>query len=285
MSLTRRLRSVLLLVLSTVLALPLVVGAMTSSASASVPSMESQLLSLTNADRARAGLAPLVASSTLTSIARSWSDHMAATKSLTHNPSLASKVSGWSSLGENIAMAYSSTQAESLFMGSSGHRANILKAAYNRVGIGVSRASDGSYWFTVDFEQTSGYRPSPASHTSPSHTSTTHHTSTRTSTSRASHAVRASRAAVRPALVRRPTAVPAVAPLRPTVRIDDRLAAIDDRLAASTPLIPIPRPGFSGPDPTRTALVISGGLLVTVLAGLATARPHRIRVRGIPGGR
>jgi hypothetical protein len=285
MSPTRRLRSVLLLVLSTVLALPLVVGATTSSASASVPSMESQLLSLTNADRARAGLAPLVTSSTLTSIARSWSDHMAATKSLTHDPSLASRVSGWSSLGENIAMAYSAKQAESLFMGSSGHRANILKAAYNRVGIGVSRASDGSYWFTVDFEQTSGYHPAPASHTSPTHKSTTHHTTTRTSTSRATHAVRASRSAVRPALTRRTTAVPAVAPLLPTVRIDDRLATIDERLAQSTPLVAVPRPGFNGPDPTRTALVVSGGLLVTALAGLATARPRRVRVRGIPGGR
>jgi hypothetical protein len=280
----RRLRSLLLLGLSTVLALPVVVGVTATTASASVPSMESQLLSLTNADRARAGLAPLVSSSTLTSIARTWSAHMAATKTLAHNPSLASKVSGWSSLGENIAMAFSSKQAESLFMSSAGHRANILKASYNRVGVGVSRASDGSYWFVVDFEQTSGYHPPPASHTSPVHKST-HHT-TRTTTSRAARATRASRSAARAPLVRTPTVVPALAPLPPTVRIDDRLAAVDARLSTSTAsVVPVPRPGFSGPDPTTTALVISGGLLVTALAGLATGRPPRIRVRGLPRGR
>ena len=287
MTLTRRMRSLLLLVLSVVLATPLVVGAMTASASASVPSMESQLLSLTNADRAHAGLAPLSSSSTLTSIARSWSAHMAATKSLVHNPSLASQVSGWSSLGENIAMAYSSKQAESLFMGSAGHRANILKAAYNRVGIGVSRAADGSYWFVVDFEQTSGYH-APATHTAPAHKATTHTTSHRSTatTTRATLASRSSRSAVRPALAHTPTVVPALAPVRPTVRIDDRLAAIDARLSQSSAIAAaIPRPEFTGPDPTRTALVISGGLLVTALAGLATARPSRIRVRGIPGGR
>jgi Cysteine-rich secretory protein family len=286
MTLTRRMRSLLLLVLSVVLATPLVLGAMTTTASASVPSMESQLLSLTNADRAHAGLAPLGTSSTLTSIARAWSAHMASTKSLVHDPTLASQVSGWSSLGENIAMAYSSSQANTLFMGSAGHRANILKAAYNRVGIGVSRASDGSYWFVVDFEQTSGYH-APATHTAPTHaaTHTTSHRST-TTTTRSTRASRASRSAVRPALVRAPTAVPAVAPLLPTVRIDDRLVAIEARLSETSAIaVAIPRPGFTGPDPTRTALVISGGLLVTALAGLATARPSRIRVRGIPGGR
>ena len=70
------------------------------------------------------------------------------------------------------------------------------------------------------------------------------------------------------------------------MRIDDRLAAIEARLSQSSAIaVAIPRPEFSGPDPTRTALVISGGLLVTALAGLATARPSRTRVRGIPGGR
>jgi len=106
MSPTRRLHARLLLALLAIVAAPVALGAVATSASASVPSMESQLLSLTNADRARAGLAPLVSSSTLVSIARSWSDHMAATGQLVHDPSLASKVSGWSSIGENIAKAY-----------------------------------------------------------------------------------------------------------------------------------------------------------------------------------
>jgi hypothetical protein len=66
-------------------------------------------------------------------------------------------------IGENVAEAGSAAQAQSLFMSSSEHRANILEKLYNRVGIGVVRASDGTLWFTVDFEQTAGYQP-PAPH-------------------------------------------------------------------------------------------------------------------------
>jgi Cysteine-rich secretory protein family len=286
MSPNRRLRALLMLALSVLVAAPVVLGVTASTASASVPSMESQLLALTNADRAHAGLKPLTSSSTLVSIARSWSAHMASTKQLVHNPSLASKVSGWSSIGENIAMAYSAQQAESMFMASSGHRANILRAAYNRVGIGVSRASDGSYWFTVDFEQTSGYHATPATHSTPTrtHSATRHATSAR-ATTRATRAARASRAATRPALVRTPTVTRPAHPV--TVPIDMRLSAIDARLAGSnaTVALPVPRPGFVGPDPTRAALVISGGLLVTALAGVALARPVRVRVRGLPNSR
>jgi hypothetical protein len=244
--------------------------------------MESQLLSLTNADRARAGLAPLVSSSTLVSIARAWSDHMAATGQLVHDPSLASKVTGWSSIGENIAKAYSSTQAENLFMGSAGHRANILKASYNRVGIGVSRASDGSYWFTVDFEQTSGYHSTPATHTTHSAArKTTHHVSS--TSQRSTHASRASRSAVRP-----PVVAPALFPLASPAGelLGDRLTAIDARLTSSGQLaLPVPRPGFVGPDPTAVAVIVSAGLVITALAGFATTRPPRVRVRGLPRGR
>lgn len=279
MSPTRRLRSGLLLVLLAVVGAPVAVGAMATPASASVPTFESQLLALTNHDRAKHGLAPLTSSSTLVSIARSWSDHMAATGSLGHNPSLASKVSGWSALGENTAKAWSASQAETLFMGSAGHRANILKASYNRVGIGVTKAKDGSYWFTVDFEQTSGYHaPAPTHSTHPA----THH-STTTST-RSSRAARSSRSSVRSAVpaVAKPAHVVLVAPA--TGRLDSRLTAIDARLSTQPLALPLPHlsgPRAAGPDPSAVALVVSGGLLVTALAAIATTRPPRVRVRGL----
>ena len=282
---TRGARAVLLLVLLTFLGAPVALAAMATAADASVPSMESQLLALTNSDRARAGLAPLASSSTLVSIARSWSAHMASTGQLVHDPSLASKVSGWSSLGENIGYAYSASQAESMFMNSAPHRANILKASYNRVGIGISRDAKGTYWFTIDFEQASGYRPTPVSHTTHT-THTTTHKSTSSTSTRSTHATRASRAAVRPPLARTPVVVPAVAALTATAtgRLDVRLAAIDQRSSSRPVALPVPRPGFQGPDPTRVAVIVTGGLLVTALAGFATTRPPRVRVRGLPGG-
>lgn len=191
------------------LVLPVAAGARLSPASAAVPSFESQLLSLTNADRAKARLTPLASSSTLVSIARTWSTHMAATGTLGHNPSLASQVSGWSSLGENAAGRVSSAaQAESLFMGSSGHRANILQPKYNRVGIGVARAADGTYWVTVDFEQSAGYTPkaaAPVKHTSSTSTVRTTRRSSASASSaaaRAAAAARAGRSATRVPLVR-----------------------------------------------------------------------------------
>ncbi len=142
-------------------------GPSVAAGSTTQPGVESQLLSLTNSSRVKAGLPVLVSSSTLVSIARGWSAHMAAAHSLSHNPSLAGAVSGWYSIGENVAEASSAAQAQSLFMASPDHRANILEPLYNRVGIGVVRAADGSLWFTVDFEQTAGYKPpahKPAPH-------------------------------------------------------------------------------------------------------------------------
>jgi len=157
-------RRFLLPALVVVLALlvPLTGQATHRSADAALPSAESQLLSLTNAARSRAGLPALRPSSTLTSVARRWSDRMAASGTLGHNPSLGSQVSGWRRIAENVGMAGSVARVQELFMGSSGHRANILNRSYDRVGIGVTRTSSGTYWVTVDFMQSTSASTAPA---------------------------------------------------------------------------------------------------------------------------
>ncbi len=277
----QRARTYVLATLLATLAAPVLAGALAVPASASVPSFESKLLSLTNADRARHGLAPLQSSSTLVSIARAWSNHMAATGQLAHNPSLASQVSGWSSLGENAAVAASATQAESLFMASAGHRANILNRSYNKVGIGVTVGKNGNYWFTIDFEQTSGYHapattaPKPVKHT------TTHvtHTSS-TAAARAARAARASRSAVRGAVPAAKVAVvPAASPA--AAALTARLAALDARSAAAgifpAGAFDAPTAPAAGRVPAAVSMIVCGGLAVTLLAGLATARPSRLR--------
>ena len=74
---------------------------------------------------------------------------------LAHNPDVGGAlrragVTGWTSWAENVGYGGSVEQVHTLFMGSSGHRANILKPAYSQVGIGVVR-SGGRVWVTIDF--------------------------------------------------------------------------------------------------------------------------------------
>lgn len=52
--------------------------------------------------------------------------------------------------GENVGMAGRIRRVLTLWMRSSGHRANILKRSFRRVGVGVVRAR-GSVWVTVYF--------------------------------------------------------------------------------------------------------------------------------------
>ena len=160
----RRLLRVLAALLLLGLAVPVAAQAvLAASASGSEPSLESQLLGLTNSVRAKAGVPALRSSAALVAVAQAWSAHQAATGALAHNPDLAGAVSGWSALAENVASAPTVAQAESMFLASPDHRANIVNSRYDRVGIGVTRAADGTLWVTVDFEQTSGYTPPAAS--------------------------------------------------------------------------------------------------------------------------
>lgn len=74
---------------------------------------------------------------------------------LAHNPDLGGDlaragVTSWSTIGENVGYGGSVDQIHGMFMGSAGHRANILKGAYSHVGIGVVR-SGGTVWITLDF--------------------------------------------------------------------------------------------------------------------------------------
>ncbi|HET9673118.1 MAG TPA: CAP domain-containing protein [Actinomycetota bacterium] len=55
-----------------------------------------------------------------------------------------------STWGENVGMAGRMWRVRQLWMQSSGHRANILKRAFRRVGVGVVKAR-GSVWVTVYF--------------------------------------------------------------------------------------------------------------------------------------
>ena len=58
----------------------------------------------------------------------------------------------YSTAGENIAWGYPSPEAVmDGWMNSDGHRANILRTSFTRLGVGVHVGSDGVYWTQVFF--------------------------------------------------------------------------------------------------------------------------------------
>ena len=107
---------------------------------------EAELGRLMNADRARAGLAPLELDPRLSQVARSHSRDMVQHHFVGHvSPSTGSaadrlhnaKVATQLVL-ENVARAYSPGEVERGWMESPGHRANILSREVDRFGVGVT---------------------------------------------------------------------------------------------------------------------------------------------------
>jgi hypothetical protein len=105
----------------------------------------SSLLTLVNQARANNGLAPLSAASDLTAIAAERASIMARSGSLTHTPDLGGRACCWSWIGENVAFAGSVRGLHDVLMNSAPHRANILKADADDVGIAVVKGG-GSLW-------------------------------------------------------------------------------------------------------------------------------------------
>lgn len=77
--------------------------------------------------------------------AQIWSDYMAANNVFYHSGQ---------PVGENIGAGYTSPGAAvSAWMGSSGHRANILDPSYTRIGAGYAYSAGSTYghYWTVQF--------------------------------------------------------------------------------------------------------------------------------------
>ncbi len=116
--------------------------------------MEAELLALINADRAKAGVRPLVPWPALATVARAHSQDMVDHKFVAHvSPTLGTtedrlKRGGiaWQQFGENIGMASTAIEVHEGLMASPGHRQSIVNPAYTHVGIGVAlQLQDKSY--------------------------------------------------------------------------------------------------------------------------------------------
>jgi uncharacterized protein YkwD len=130
---------------------------------------EKQLVALTNQSRAAAGLKALKVDSTLTSVARWRSKDMIERDYFSHDIpgfgkvfkkldqkgycyKVAGENIGWNNYPDDEATA----QIHEMFMGSSGHRANILGKTWDVIGIGAYKGPDGKKVWTVLFADKCG---------------------------------------------------------------------------------------------------------------------------------
>ncbi|MFM8980431.1 MAG: CAP domain-containing protein [Planctomycetia bacterium] len=118
-----------------------------------------EVLRLVNVERANNGLSALQWHEQASQVAYAHDVDMDVRNFFSHiNPSgqdpldrvVAAGITGFSSVGENIARGQSSpAEVMSAWMNSTGHRANILNSGYTHLGVGVHAAGD--IWWTQVF--------------------------------------------------------------------------------------------------------------------------------------
>jgi uncharacterized protein YkwD len=123
------------------------------------PELEAEMLELVNRERAAEGLAPLAADDELREVARRHSADMFARGYFSHvtpegrDPFARIREGGvqFRTAGENLALAPTLSIAHTGLMNSPGHRANILRPQFGRVGIGVMDGGRRGLMVTQNF--------------------------------------------------------------------------------------------------------------------------------------
>ena len=144
-------------------------GAQPGSAGASVAAqrsdagIESQFVSRINSLRASKGLNQLTVDGQLQGVARRWTDRMVAAGQISHNPNLASEVSGgWTKLGENVGVGYDVDGLMQAFINSPAHYKNLVDPEWTHLGVGATVSADGRIYTTHNFMALPGGGPAPA---------------------------------------------------------------------------------------------------------------------------
>lgn len=128
-------------------------GCPTNSTDQSVTDLVNSVVGLTNEQRAKHGLRELSIDHSLIAVAQDHSNYMASTNNLTHDQDGLSLRQRFHRAGypheriaENVARGQRSPEdVVSSWMGSAGHRDNILNPGYQHIGIGRT----GDFW-TMD---------------------------------------------------------------------------------------------------------------------------------------
>ena len=118
---------------------------------------EADVITATNTERTSRSLVALTAQACVDKYAELQSAKMAAEKRMYHQelqPVLSD--CNLMAVGENVAYGYADgTKVTAGWMGSTGHRANILNARYRLIGVGASQDSDGRWYAAQVFGATS----------------------------------------------------------------------------------------------------------------------------------
>jgi hypothetical protein len=127
-------------------------GALNAQAATAVqrPDWAALFVAQINGDRAMYHHRTLTVSPALTVSAQRWAASMARSNVLEHNPRLASSVTGWRYLGENVGVGYRIGDLKHAFWQSSEHRANMLDTDYTQVGVAVVLIN-GKVWVAEEF--------------------------------------------------------------------------------------------------------------------------------------
>ncbi len=112
------------------------------------------MLALVNAQRARAGCAPVTADDRLATVARAHSADMRDRRFFDHtnpdglDPFARARAAGISyARAENIAYGQPDAAAVmTAWMNSAGHRQNILNCSLTTLGVGVAQGAGGPWW-------------------------------------------------------------------------------------------------------------------------------------------
>ena len=123
------------------------------------PASEERMFQLVNDERRKAGLRPLVRDSSIDQVARAYSTTMLQRGFFSHEtpegqtPFDRMRSGGVDFVvgGENLALAPTVALAHQGLMDSPGHRANILRPEFGRVGIGAAVADGRGRMFTQNF--------------------------------------------------------------------------------------------------------------------------------------
>jgi uncharacterized protein YkwD len=141
---------------------------------------EARLLALMTSEREGAGAPPWSRLDDLTTAAARWSTTMAqefgAQGGQRHNPRLTAEVCCYRRIAENVGWVSGADRdldgavdrLHAAFMGSAGHRGNVLAGAHTQVGVGAELHPSGNLYVTVVFREPDGSAPSGSSSTASS---------------------------------------------------------------------------------------------------------------------
>lgn len=137
----------------------LAIAAPAEAATVSATTLQTQVVSLSNKERVKAGCKALRVNADLLWAARGHSKYMAATGSFSHTGARKStfvtraRAAGYSAArSENIAWGYRSAgEVVRAWMKSPGHRRNLLDCGAKTFAVGVVYSANGTPYYTQDF--------------------------------------------------------------------------------------------------------------------------------------